>query len=93
MLPKNSILMHKTFFLSGNDKRKKFPVHGSCHGQKARRNEGKIIPLSHRNGGREVYETLNFEAMLNDRSLAQVIKAFDDRCDPPPPRKRDHREI
>ena len=33
-------------------------------------------------GGREVYETLQFGAVPNERTLAQVIKAFDDHCDP-----------
>ena len=33
-------------------------------------------------GGCEVYETLHFEVAPSDRTLAQVLKAFDERCDP-----------
>ena len=57
-------------------------IHGSGNVRQARGNEGKIVSLSNRHGGREVYETLQFGAVLNERTLAQVIKALDDHCDP-----------
>ena len=33
-------------------------------------------------GGREVYETLQFDAPPSDQTLALLIEAFDDHCDP-----------
>ena len=74
--------MRQTWLTVGKDGSKIRVIHGFGNVRKRRGDESKVILYLIGSQGREIYDTMAFEVPASERSLTQVLAAFDTHCKP-----------